>query len=97
VDEVSLYYGKYWLRLRWPGPRGGVAGYIVIGDSKCIPPDAMKEWKGKLKGAIGGIQMIDNSRNEDASGHTRSSQNSEGGQSDGNHQGKFIGVFTNTS
>jgi len=31
ADEVSASYGRYWLRLRWPGPRGGVAGYIALG------------------------------------------------------------------
>lgn len=40
VDEVSIHYGTYWLRLRWPGPRGGVAGYIALGGEipvACIP------------------------------------------------------------
>lgn len=40
VDEVSIHYGTYWLRLRWPGPRGGVAGYIALGGeipAACIP------------------------------------------------------------
>eukprot|EP00559_Dactyliosolen_fragilissimus_P007383 CAMPEP_0184871098 /NCGR_PEP_ID=MMETSP0580-20130426/39908_1 /TAXON_ID=1118495 /ORGANISM="Dactyliosolen fragilissimus" /LENGTH=663 /DNA_ID=CAMNT_0027373597 /DNA_START=173 /DNA_END=2165 /DNA_ORIENTATION=- len=31
VDQVAVHYGRYWLRLRWPGPRGGVAGYIALG------------------------------------------------------------------
>lgn len=35
ADEVSASYGRYWLRLRWPGPRGGVAGYIALG---VVPP-----------------------------------------------------------
>ena len=30
-DEVSVAHGRYWLRLRWPGSRGGVAGYIALG------------------------------------------------------------------
>ena len=31
VDEVCSYYGRYWLRLRWPGEQGGFAGYIALG------------------------------------------------------------------
>jgi hypothetical protein len=31
VDDVSIAYDRYWLRLRWPGSKGGFAGYIAIG------------------------------------------------------------------
>lgn len=31
VDEVCSQYGRYWLRLRWPGVQGGFAGYIALG------------------------------------------------------------------
>ena len=31
ADEVSIWYSRYWLRLRWPGPQGGFAGYIALG------------------------------------------------------------------
>jgi hypothetical protein len=31
VDQVSICFGRYWFRLRWPGPRGGVAGFIALG------------------------------------------------------------------
>jgi len=31
VDQVSIRFGRYWFRLRWPGPRGGVAGFIALG------------------------------------------------------------------
>mmetsp|Transcript_6301 Transcript_6301/g.13211 ORF Transcript_6301/g.13211 Transcript_6301/m.13211 type:complete len:688 (-) Transcript_6301:342-2405(-) len=34
VDNVSVEYGRYWLRLRWPGPEAGFAGYI----SPCVAP-----------------------------------------------------------
>jgi hypothetical protein len=30
VDDVCLLYSRYWLRLRWPGRRGGFAGYIEV-------------------------------------------------------------------
>ena len=30
VDDVSLYNGKYWLCLKWPGQKGGFAGYIAV-------------------------------------------------------------------
>jgi len=31
VDQVSIAYNRYWLRLQWPGSRGGMAGYIALG------------------------------------------------------------------
>lgn len=31
VDDVCVAYNRYWLRLRWPGHRGGFAGYIAMG------------------------------------------------------------------
>jgi hypothetical protein len=30
VDDVCIAYGRYWLRLRWPGHRGGFAGYVAL-------------------------------------------------------------------
>lgn len=30
VDDVCISYGRYWLRLRWPGQKGGFAGYIAM-------------------------------------------------------------------
>jgi hypothetical protein len=30
VDDVCVAYGRYWLRLRWPGHKGGFAGYIAM-------------------------------------------------------------------
>lgn len=34
VDDVCVAYGRYWLRLRWPGQRGGFAGYIAMGKAE---------------------------------------------------------------
>lgn len=31
VDDVCTAHGRYWLRLRWPGRKGGFAGYIAMG------------------------------------------------------------------
>jgi hypothetical protein len=31
VDDVCIAYGRHWLRLRWPGHKGGFAGYIALG------------------------------------------------------------------
>lgn len=31
VDDVCIAYDRYWLRLRWPGHKGGFAGYIAMG------------------------------------------------------------------
>lgn len=30
VDDVCLAWDRYWLRLRWPGHRGGFAGYLPL-------------------------------------------------------------------
>ena len=31
VDDVCVAFDRYWLRLRWPGGKGGFAGYIALG------------------------------------------------------------------
>jgi len=31
VDDVCIAHDRYWLRLRWPGHKGGFAGYIAMG------------------------------------------------------------------
>lgn len=31
IDQVTEQYGKLWLRIRWPGVSGSVAGYISLG------------------------------------------------------------------
>lgn len=31
VDRAVVAYGRYWLRLRWPGPQGGFGGYVALG------------------------------------------------------------------
>ncbi|GKY98421.1 hypothetical protein MPSEU_000799600 [Mayamaea pseudoterrestris] len=31
VDDVCVAHERYWLRLRWPGSKGGFAGYIAMG------------------------------------------------------------------
>jgi hypothetical protein len=31
ADDVCIAYDRYWLRLRWPGSKGGFAGYIDMG------------------------------------------------------------------
>jgi hypothetical protein len=31
VDDICVAYDRYWLRLRWPGSKGGFAGYIAMG------------------------------------------------------------------
>lgn len=30
IDDVCIAYSRYWLRLRWPGNKGGFAGYIAM-------------------------------------------------------------------
>mmetsp|Transcript_9014 Transcript_9014/g.22348 ORF Transcript_9014/g.22348 Transcript_9014/m.22348 type:complete len:750 (+) Transcript_9014:172-2421(+) len=31
VDDVCIAYDRHWLRLRWPGHKGGFAGYVALG------------------------------------------------------------------
>lgn len=31
VDDVCVAYDRHWLRLRWPGNKGGFAGYVALG------------------------------------------------------------------
>lgn len=31
VDDVCVAFDRYWLRLRWPGSKGGFAGYLAMG------------------------------------------------------------------
>jgi hypothetical protein len=31
VDDVCIAYDRHWLRLRWPGSKGGFAGYVALG------------------------------------------------------------------
>lgn len=31
VDDVCIAFDRYWLRLRWPGSKGGFAGYVALG------------------------------------------------------------------
>lgn len=31
ADDVCIFYDRYWVRLRWPGSKGGFAGYIAMG------------------------------------------------------------------
>ena len=30
VDDICLAHGWYWLRLQWPGHKGGFAGYVAV-------------------------------------------------------------------
>ena len=53
VDEVNVYHGNYWLRLRWPGKRGGVAGYIPLGGVDVIPIEEAERMKERLRNSSG--------------------------------------------
>jgi hypothetical protein len=46
VDDVCTAFDRYWLRLRWPGARGGFAGYIALGKVGKVGP-WVKPSKGK--------------------------------------------------
>lgn len=41
MDAIIHQYGKRWLKLRWPGPRGGFAGYIDM-SSACTHVSARR-------------------------------------------------------
>lgn len=58
VDEVSCYYDRLWLRLCWPGSRGGVAGYILL-KGRHSEHDKVKAFKEQIKGAVGGLEECD--------------------------------------
>jgi hypothetical protein len=47
VDDVCVTYNHYWLRLRWPGSKGGFAGYIDMGKTSYYKPTS-DESEGKL-------------------------------------------------
>ena len=53
VDEVSIAYGMYWLRLRWPGPRGGIAGYMDLGTVRNVSQSSLGRWR-TVSGMDGG-------------------------------------------
>ena len=53
VDEVSEAHGRYWLRLRWPGPRGGVAGFIALGPVRLGEDGMGRAVKGLAGGGVG--------------------------------------------
>ena len=55
ADEVSAAYGRYWLRLRWPGPRGGIAGYIALG---VVPPGGALGAGAGLAAGGGGGELV---------------------------------------
>jgi hypothetical protein len=44
VDQVSIAHGVYWLRLKWPGSRGGVAGYMDIGNVASVSQESLGRW-----------------------------------------------------
>jgi hypothetical protein len=39
ADDVCIAYGRYWVRLRWPGSKGGFAGYIAMHKIPGSPPN----------------------------------------------------------
>lgn len=53
VDDVCLAFDRYWLRLRWPGHRGGFAGYIAMG----LASESTAQLKGKHKEHLEALEM----------------------------------------
>lgn len=31
ADDICIAFERYWLRLKWPGSKGGFAGYVAMG------------------------------------------------------------------
>ena len=60
ADQVSVAHGVYWLRLRWPGSRGGVAGYMDIGSVSTVSQENLGRWStlGQTDGTSGGTAAI---------------------------------------
>jgi hypothetical protein len=51
VDDVVFKFSNYWLRLRWPGSRGGFAGFVcLLANANTILPTL--ERGGKLDTAL---------------------------------------------
>jgi hypothetical protein len=65
VDQVSLHFDKYWLRLRWPGSYGGVAGYILLGGLEDLQEYEVDIWQQRLKGAVGDLDSSLSKNNDD--------------------------------
>mmetsp|Transcript_15661 Transcript_15661/g.17603 ORF Transcript_15661/g.17603 Transcript_15661/m.17603 type:complete len:786 (+) Transcript_15661:134-2491(+) len=38
VDDVCIAFDRHWLRLRWPGSKGGFAGYVALGKANKDEP-----------------------------------------------------------
>lgn len=67
VDDVCIAFGRYWLRLRWPGQRKGFAGYIAMG----VVNDATKPKPNDISfAATAGRPETDPAEQADASGYT---------------------------
>jgi hypothetical protein len=51
VDDVVFRFSNYWLRLRWPGSRGGFAGFVcLLANANTILPTV--ERGGKFDAAL---------------------------------------------
>jgi len=86
VDEVSVHYGNFWLRLRWPGKRGGVAGYIALGGVNVVPVEKVEEWKEKINNEGGMLQLDDDFSRVDVTDRMGRMNTSRSEQRDNVHQ-----------
>ena len=55
VDDVCIAFERYWLRLRWPGRKGGFAGYIALGKVNEEPAWAKNSAK---EGSVQGTSSV---------------------------------------
>jgi hypothetical protein len=53
VDDTCVAFDRYWLRLRWPGHKGGFAGYIALG--KVGQPTWHRELSDAPQGKVTGL------------------------------------------
>jgi len=75
VDQCVIAYGRYWLRLKWPGEQGGHGGYVAM--SKV--DDVKSKTKG-LAASFSGENDIDNGANNT----TIKNNHDEGGENHDN-------------
>ena len=70
VDQCLIAYGRYWLRLRWPGEMGGFGGYVALGKVKNDGDDENVGFGelGETDGAENGGGVREEERKENAGG-----------------------------
>lgn len=80
ADQALLAYGRYWLRIRWPGEHGGFGGFVALGRATAADVDAAcdvgrgdgdgnnlnegRKEDGDMGGTTGGVSSKNNNEEE---------------------------------